>query len=141
MAIYTHGITVDDVLARYPTQNGTTITATSTGINTPLIEALILEAAGSLNAVLRRHAIDPAALDEEATELVRGGVIAYVIAECMAKMMKADQATAWRAKYDVVRRTIREMPEDLGASQSAVAAVAVAPEDDEDPVVTPWDMW
>lgn len=141
MAIYTHGITVDDVLARYPTQDTTKITATSAGISTPLIEALILEAAGSLNAVLRRHAIDPAALDEEATELVRGGMIAYAIAECMDKLQKTEQAAAWRAKYDVVRRTIREMPEDLGASQSAVAAVAVAPEDDEDPVVTPWDMW
>lgn len=141
MAIHTHGVDVAAILARYPTQDSTAITSTSRGINTVLIEALIIEAAGGLNAVLRRHAIDPAALDEESTELVRGGIIAYVIAECLDKLQKTDQAAGWRAKYDAVRRTIRDMPEDLGTSQSAVAAVPVYPDDTDEPERSPWDKW
>lgn len=141
MAVHTHDLDVAAILARYPTQDATLITATSKGINTPLIEALIIEAAGSLNAMLRRHAIDPGALDEEATELVRGGIIAYVIAECLDKLQKTEQAAAWRAKYDAVRRTIRDMPEDLGASQSAVAAVPVYPDDTDEVEPSTWDKW
>lgn len=141
MAVHTHSVDVAAILARYPTQDTTLITSTSKGINTVLIEALIIEAAGSLNAVLRRHGIDPAMLDEESTELVRGGIIAYVIAECLDKLQKTDQAAGWRAKYDAVRRTIRDMPEDLGTSQSAVAAVPVYPDDTDEPERSPWDKW
>lgn len=142
MAVYTHGIDVAAILARYPTQDTTAITSTSKGINTVLIEALVIEASGSLNAVLRRHAIDPSALDEEATELLRGGIVAYVIAECLDKLQKTEPAAAWRAKYDAVRRTIRDMPQDLGDSQSAVAAVPASPDyDDDEHSPTPWDMW
>lgn len=139
MAVYTHGVDADAVLARYPSQDTTPIGPTSRGVNTALIEALIIEAAGSLNAVLRRHAMDPAALDEDAEELVRGGIIAYAIAGCLAKLQKLDQAAAWQAKYDAVRRTIRDMPEDLGTAQSAEAAVPTSIPDD--PTPTGEDRW
>lgn len=139
MAVYTHNVDADSVLARYPSQDTTPIGPTSRGVNTALIEALIIEAAGSLNAVLRRHAMDPAALDEDAEELVRGGIIAYAIAGCLAKLQKLDQAAAWQAKYDAVRRTIRDMPEDLGTAQSAEAAVPTSIPDD--PTPTGEDRW
>lgn len=139
MAVYTHNVDPAAVLARYPTLDSARVGPTTTGINEVLIEALIIEAAGSLNAVLRRHAMDPAALDEDAEELVRGGIIAYAIAGCMAKMQKLEQAAAWQAKYDAVRRTIRDMPEDLGTSQSAEVAVPTSIPDD--PTPTGEDRW
>lgn len=141
MSVHTHGIDVAAVLARYPTQDTTTITSTSRGINTVLIEALIIEGAGALNAILRRHNISPEGLDADAVELLRGAIIAYVIAECMDKLGKAEPGVSWRAKYDAVRRTLRDWPEDLGDAQRAEDAVPVSPDDDEGPRKTPWDQW
>lgn len=138
MAVHTHGVTLDMVKARYPTQNSATISPTTSGINDPLIEALVIEAAGSLNAMLRRHRIDPSALDDDAVELLRGGIIAYAIAGCMAKMMRAEQAAAWQARYDAVRRTIRDWPEDLGDVQSAETAVPASVEANEEVEPCAW---
>ena len=64
--------------------------------------------------------------------LVRGGIIAYAIAGCYSKLQRAEMAAAWQAKFDAVRRTIRDWPEDLGASQRPEVAVPASIEPDDD---------
>lgn len=123
MAVYAYNISVEDVLEQYPQSDTTTITATSQGINHAVIEQYRDQAAAILSNVLKRHGIDPELLDEDGAAQIRDAVIAYTIAKCLLKMGRLDQSKLYLDQFDLARRTLRDMPQDLGNNQQAAQQV------------------
>lgn len=134
----THDVTAQDVLDDLPyvTKH---ITATSEPLSTTLIERWVTQGAGQLNAIMTRHGIDPTTLGDDESELVRSGIIAYALAKSLQKR-DADDAEIDRAweTWGSVRKTLRELPQDLGDSENA-DAVIISNVDADDPTVKRWD--
>lgn len=119
MAVYSYNITVDDVLAQYPDQDGVTITAVSRGLNFGVIEAFRDQGAAILNNALKRHGITPEQLDEDGSAQLRDAVIAYTIARCLLKLGEMDQSVLYMDIFKLALKTLRDMPQDLGDNQVA----------------------
>jgi hypothetical protein len=135
--VYAYNISVDDVLAQYPTQDGTTITATSRGVNHATIEVFRDQAAAIMSNVLKRHGIAPELLDADGEAMVRDAVIAYVIAKCLLKLGRLDQSKLYMDQFEGARRILREMPQDLGDNQQAAQQVHTSiPDEPREP-----DRW
>lgn len=139
MAIYAYNITVADVLAQYPDQDGVTITAVSRGVNFGVIEAFRDQGAAILNNALKRHGITPEQLDEDGSAQLRDAVIAYTIARCLLKLGEMDQSVLYMDIFKLALKTLREMPQDLGDNQQADQQVHTSIPDE--PTASGRDKW
>jgi hypothetical protein len=115
----THDVAAQDVLDEL-TFNTEHVGATTSPLSTTMIDQWVIQAAGQLNAIMTRHAIDPTTLGDDEAELVRAGVIAYAAAKALTRThgAEADVRRQWET-WGSVRKTLRETPQDLGASQLA----------------------
>jgi hypothetical protein len=112
MAIQTHNVTADDVVEDLPFATGT-VTATSKGLNTPMVERWVKAAAGQLNAILIRKGFDVDNLGENESELVRMGISAFARGRALKKR-EYDGAGDELAIFNDVKDTIRRMDQDMG---------------------------
>lgn len=121
--INTHDVTATMVLNGLPFASGT-VTATSVGLNTVMLDEWIEEASGILNSLLKKHAIDPDNLTEDSKALVQTGIKAYAQAQALMKRQFPDiQIQAKMSIWNEVKKTLRETPADLGDSQNTSAAI------------------
>ncbi len=123
MTVFTHGVGVEDVLDRLPLAKGS-VTETSQGLTTTMLESWMVTAAGILNALMERMAIDPLTLGPNETQLVREGIVCFVEARALAaREYPEDRVARAHRQWDDVRRTVRDFPGDLGKSKSASSTV------------------
>ena len=121
--INTHDVTSTMVLNGLPFASGT-VTSTSVGLNTVMLEEWIEEASGILNSLLKKHAIAPEDLTDDSKALVQTGIKAYARAQALMKRQFSDiQVQAQMSIWNEVKKTIRETPADLGDSQNTSAAI------------------
>jgi len=120
MAVFTHGITEADIIQQYPSQDALSISETSRGLNFGDLRHWRDQGAGILNAILSRHGIDPEDLGDDERELVRSGVIAYVIGSALRRSQKLELSREYMSEWKDTRKTLSERPQDLGASQNAM---------------------
>lgn len=113
--VYIHGVAVQDVLDRLPLPSGS-VTDTSQGLNTAMIERWIRSGAGVLNSILRSQGKDPVALGIDEKELVKQGIISYAEAYALKARSYDQQAEAAFRAWDDTRRIIREIPSDMTPS-------------------------
>ena len=122
MAVETHNVVVteeeagdDDVavMAFWP-RGGVGITASSDGINHRQIGKLIKRAAGRLNSRMDKHGIDPAALEEDATETIQDGIINYAISRGLRKLGKFEEAQDYADDWDAVYELLDQKWSNLG---------------------------
>ncbi|MGI9589214.1 MAG: hypothetical protein ACR2MR_13585 [Dietzia maris] len=121
--IITHDVTATMVLNGLPFASGT-VTTTSAGLNTVIIDEWIEEAAGILNNLLHKHDIDPANLEDDSKALVQTGIKAYARAQALMKRQFSDvQIQSQMSIWNEVKKTIRETPGDLGKAQNTAASI------------------
>lgn len=129
--VETWGVTVEDVLDRLPLARGS-VTASSAGLTTGMIERWVRTASGILGALLVRNGIEPDSLGVYERELARDGVASYAESKALAAREYPEEAIrrAWDA-WEEVRRTLRTLPQDTGAAHSprstVVSSLDVAP--------------
>ena len=123
MAVFSHGITEQDIIAQYPSQGALDITETSRGLSYGDLRAWRDQGAGVLNAIMSRHGIDPESLGEDEAMTVRAGIIAYVIGSALRRSGRLDMSREYMTEWSECKRVLRDTPQDLGASQSATSQV------------------
>lgn len=137
MTVNVHTVTVEDVLNRLPMAQGS-VTETSKGLNTGMIESFIKTAAGILNALLNRAGASPDTLGADEIELLREGIISYAESRCLvARDYSEDKINRAYRQWEEIRKTIRDYPGDLGQAVSAGARI-VSNVNTSDPTVKRW---
>jgi hypothetical protein len=135
----THNVTPGEVLGELPVQTSK-VTATSTGANTTKIERWIDHAAGQLNAMLRRHGIDPTQLGDDESETIRAGILAYAAAKVAPQIggVSSEEISRLWETWGSVRKTARDNPQDLGADEDPTASVS-SNIDTDSPTSSKWN--
>lgn len=117
MTIYAHGVTYDDVLADYPADRASAITASSSGVTTGHITRWIDDAAAQVNTALASRGItDPEnELDENAARNAATAIISYCVWKLYqrASGVRPELVTAAREDW---REALAELREEKGAA-------------------------
>ena len=123
MAVYTHEITEADIISQYPSQDAQNISETSRGLNFGDLRYWRDQGAGILNALMARHGITPEDLGEDERQLVRHGIISYVIGSALRRAQKLDLSREYMNDWKDTKKTLSERPQDLGESQAGSSQV------------------
>ena len=128
-----HDVTVSDVTDRLDMPSGS-MTQTSAGLSTGMIERWIKTGASILNTVVMAQGVDPAELTSQERELVRAGIIAYAEEKALVSRGQDDQKIdRARQEFQDIKRTIREMPsQTMPETDDASNRIAYS-ESDHDP--------
>lgn len=119
----THSVTAAGIVARLPFAPGN-VTAATDALDTDTIDEWIDEAAAQLNALLQRHAIDPADIGGDTLSIVQSGIRAYTIARCLShRNFPAERVEQQWETWNRVREMLRTEPQSLGDDQDATNQV------------------
>lgn len=124
MAIQVHGVTSDIVLDELPGSLSMNITENSANLNTVTIERWIEDGAGIFNSILESKGINEDGLTENATRVIRAGIISYVAAKIYRKGDYTEETIVARVtEFNEARDRVMDFPEVLGESSSATAQI------------------
>lgn len=126
MAIYAHNLEEQDILDDYPSQGGAHVTEDSQGLNLRVIRGYRDQAAGIINARLKRHGIVPEDLEEgsDEAEVARAAIRTYAVAKMLFKVQRADEGRDFMRQWSELRDSISDEPENLGDAQSTAASIS-----------------
>jgi hypothetical protein len=128
MAVTTHGVTTDSVLAKIAGNiDSSRISATSVPLSTGDVEEYIDEAAGEINAILTRAGLSPDSLDDDTTEQVQRAIRLGAAAQVLSTLgYTGGTYSDLRAQYEDLKRLYSNRREALnqraGRVRSNIAA-------------------
>lgn len=113
-----HDVTVEDVLDRLPMATGN-IGPDTSGLSTGQIERWIGAGARRVNAIVRRHGMDPTDLPDHDIGILRDGIVAYAQWQCLEARDYDDKAARAREEFNDVLDAIRAFPSEFDSDDAA----------------------
>lgn len=142
MAVYAYGLTHSNITPEIPGAAGSTFSTTSIPVTTTQITVWITEAAGVVTSLLNKAGISPdatwLAANEEAAEVAKSAVKAYVVERIAAVMGMDALYTRAKERWDEAHARLSTFPEVLGDAYDDGYTVAV--DDIADEAAEPWDF-
>lgn len=119
MAIYAHNLTEQDIIDDYPSSSGAHIGESTQGLNFRKIRGWRDQAAGIVNAILKRHGIDPEALEEGSDEaqVARAAIKAYAVAKMFFVAGRREEGRDHMSEWSEIKKGLESEPENLGDAQ------------------------
>ena len=122
--IQAHGVTNAIILDELPSDLAKNVGALSPNLTTGTIDRWIEDAAGTFNSILESKGIDQDNLSENATRVIRVGIINYVVSNCLAKGNYSQESIdSVRLRFRESFEEVKNFPEVLGDDHPSTASI------------------